>query len=172
MWSYAGSERNTRAGFAPRSSLAFRTVSASRVNCVFAIRLARCIIGVGAERLSYLLQCGLQCVTERRPFRVGCRLARIQVVFFVSFRRHARGERFLIVAAVPVCVLKANGAILFFLRRHPSVRRLLRCSAAAKHDRTCYHENSRALRKSPKPVHVCPPFTPLRQTPETRSDQS
>src|SRR5262245_17949769 len=58
---------------------------------------------------------------------------------FVSFRRHARGERFLIEAAVPVCVLKANGTILFFLRRYRSARRLLICSTAAKHNRTCHY---------------------------------
>src|SRR5262245_5312026 len=58
---------------------------------------------------------------------------------FVSFRRHARGERFLIEAAVPVCVLKANGTILFFLRRYRSARRLLICSTAAKHNGTCHY---------------------------------
>jgi hypothetical protein len=135
---------------------------------IFAIRLMSRIIGIGGERLSHLLQCVLQCVADREAFRVGCRLARIQVIFFVSFRRHARGERFLLVAAIPMCVLKANGAILFFPRRHPYARRLLICSTAGKRDRTCrYHKNGRALQESPEPckrfkmelsVHVCPHY--------------
>jgi hypothetical protein len=59
--------------------------------------------------------------------------------FFVPFRRHARAERFLIEAAVPVRVLKANGTILFFLRRYCSARRLLICGTAAKHSRTRHY---------------------------------
>jgi tRNA isopentenyl-2-thiomethyl-A-37 hydroxylase MiaE len=51
----------------------------------------------------------------------------VQLIFFVAFFCHARGERFLIQAAVPVCALKANGTILFFLRRYRSARRLLIC---------------------------------------------
>src|SRR5262249_8206240 len=81
----------------------------------------------------------LQCVAEWGISRVGYRHARVQLIFFVSFCRHARGERFLIVAAVPVCVLKANGTILFFLRRYRSVRGLLICSTAAKHNGTCHY---------------------------------
>jgi hypothetical protein len=60
-------------------------------------------------------------------------------LFFVPFRRHARAERFLIEAAVPVRVLKANGTILFFLRRYCSARRLLICGTAAKHSRTRHY---------------------------------
>ena len=81
----------------------------------------------------------LQSVAEWGISRVGYRHARVQLIFFVSFRRHARGERFLIEAAVPVCVLKANGTILFFLRRYRSVRGLLICSTAAKHNGTCHY---------------------------------
>ena len=137
---------------------------------VFAIRLAGRIIWIGAERLSHLLQRVLQCVADRWAFRVGYRLARIQVISFVSFRRHARGEYFLVIAAVLMRVLKANGAILFVLRRHPRARRLPICSTTAKHDRTCrYYKNSHAVEESPKPckqfktkssIHVCPPFVP------------
>jgi hypothetical protein len=80
----------------------------------------------------------------------------VQLIFFVAFFYHARGERFLIQAAVPVCALKANGTILCFLRKYRSARRLLICrllicrllicrplicSTAAKHNHTCrYHK--------------------------------
>ena len=40
----------------------------------------------------------VQCVADWETSRVGYRHARrVQLIFFVSFRRHAQGERFLIV---------------------------------------------------------------------------
>jgi len=91
----------------------------------------------------------LQCVAEWGISRVGYRHARVQLIFFVSFRRHARGERFLIEAAVPVCVLKANGTILFFLRRYRSVRGLLICSTTAKHNGTCHYHKGQEHPRGP-----------------------
>src|SRR5215831_13091963 len=108
------------------SSAASERMPAARDGVVFSVRdplyrvlaigLAGCIIG--ADSLNNLLPRVVQCVAEWGTSPVGCRNARVQLIFFVSFRRHARGERFLIVAAVPVCVLKTNGTILFFLRRY------------------------------------------------------
>ena len=123
--------------------------SARSLPRVFAIGLAGRIIG--ADSSNNLLPRVVQCVAERGISRVGwwgissvgCRHA---LIFFVAFFCHARGKRFLIQAAVPVCSLKANGTILFFLRRYRSARRLLICrllicSTAAKHNHTCrYHK--------------------------------
>jgi hypothetical protein len=67
--------------------IVIRSVSARRIDRlsrVFTIGLVGRIIGTGAERLSHLLQCVLQCVAERGTFRVGYRLGRIEVIFFVS----------------------------------------------------------------------------------------
>src|SRR5215472_3801192 len=126
--------------------------SARSLPRVFAIGLAGRIIG--ADSSNNLLPRVVQCVAKWGISSVGCRHARVQLIFFVAFFCHARGERFLIQAAVPVCALKANGTILFFLRRYHSARRLLICrlliwrllicrllirSTAAKHNRTCHY---------------------------------
>src|SRR6516225_9933394 len=119
------------------SSAASERMPAARDGVVFSVRdslyrvLAIGLAGriIAADSLNNLLPV-VQCVAEWGTSRVGCRHARVQLIFFVSFRRHARGERFLIEAAVPVCVLKANGTILFFMRRYRSTRRLLICSTA------------------------------------------
>src|SRR6516225_5768971 len=131
------------------SSAASERMPAARDGVVFSVRdplyrvLAIGLAGhiIGANSLNNLLPRVVQCVAEWGTSRVGYRHARrVQFIFFVSLRRHARGECFLIVAAVPVCALKANGTVLFFLRSR-SARGLLICSTTAKHNRTCrYHK--------------------------------
>ena len=79
------------------SSAASERMPAARDGVVFSVRdplyrvlaigLAGCIIG--ADSLNNLLPRVVQCVAEWGTSPVGCRHARVQLIFFVSFRPSA-----------------------------------------------------------------------------------